>query len=230
MAGLADKTLGLITREVTVSQDEGLREGTTAQGISSIKPAIAGGVVAAEYVVRAAPDGHTLLCNSSQYVVGVSLYKDPGYDAFRDFAPIINAGTSPNIIFVHPTTQANNLKELIALARASGIEPILATEVTGRPPFRTWSESFANLVGTALGRRAYRDGVNDHVATMNRWLVDTAAREGLLLLDFQAVLAEPSGRRHKPFSQPDGSHTTTAGYAALTAYAVPLLDQHFREH
>ena len=120
--------------------------------------------------------------------------------------------------------------ELIALARASGIEPILATEVTGRPPFRTWSESFANLVGTALGRRAYRDGVNDHVATMNRWLVDTAAREGLLLLDFQAALAEPSGRRHKPFSQPDGSHTTTAGYAALTAYAVPLLDQHFREH
>jgi len=46
-AGIADKTLGLITREVTVSQDEGLREGTTAQGISSIKPALPGGVVSA---------------------------------------------------------------------------------------------------------------------------------------------------------------------------------------
>jgi acetyl-CoA C-acetyltransferase len=47
MAGIADKALGLVTREVTVSQDEGLREGTTAQGISSIKPAIPGGVVSA---------------------------------------------------------------------------------------------------------------------------------------------------------------------------------------
>jgi acetyl-CoA C-acetyltransferase len=46
-AGIADKTLGLITREVTVSKDEGLREGTTAQGISSIKPAIPGGVISA---------------------------------------------------------------------------------------------------------------------------------------------------------------------------------------
>lgn len=46
-AGIADKTLGLITREVTVSQDEGLREGTTAQGISSIKSAMPGGVVSA---------------------------------------------------------------------------------------------------------------------------------------------------------------------------------------
>ncbi|MEY4362947.1 MAG: hypothetical protein RLZZ24_299, partial [Pseudomonadota bacterium] len=46
-AGIADKKLGLITREVTVSKDEGTREGTTAQGISGIKPAIAGGVISA---------------------------------------------------------------------------------------------------------------------------------------------------------------------------------------
>jgi acetyl-CoA C-acetyltransferase len=45
--GVADKTLGLITRTVTVSKDEGTREGTTKEGISGIKPAIPGGVVAA---------------------------------------------------------------------------------------------------------------------------------------------------------------------------------------
>jgi acetyl-CoA C-acetyltransferase len=46
-AGVADKTLGLITKKVTISADEGLREGTTKEGISGIKPAMPGGVISA---------------------------------------------------------------------------------------------------------------------------------------------------------------------------------------
>ncbi|GAA6140360.1 acetyl-CoA C-acyltransferase [Hydrogenophaga sp. 5NK40-0174] len=46
-AGIADKTLGLITKEVTVSKDEGLREGTTKEGIAGIRSAMPGGVVSA---------------------------------------------------------------------------------------------------------------------------------------------------------------------------------------
>jgi len=46
-AGVADKTLGLITRQLTVSQDEGLREGTTKEGISGIRSAMPGGLVSA---------------------------------------------------------------------------------------------------------------------------------------------------------------------------------------
>ena len=46
-AGVYDKTMGLISKQVTVSRDEGLREGTTVEGISSIKPAMPGGVVSA---------------------------------------------------------------------------------------------------------------------------------------------------------------------------------------
>jgi acetyl-CoA C-acetyltransferase len=46
-AGVADAVMGLITKEVTVSKDEGLREGTTKEGISSIKPALPGGVITA---------------------------------------------------------------------------------------------------------------------------------------------------------------------------------------
>ena len=46
-AGMVDKILGMTTREVTVSADEGLREGTTKEGISGIKPAILGGVISA---------------------------------------------------------------------------------------------------------------------------------------------------------------------------------------
>jgi acetyl-CoA C-acetyltransferase len=45
--GVADKTLGLITKEVTVSQDEGIREGTTKEGIAGIRPALPGGLISA---------------------------------------------------------------------------------------------------------------------------------------------------------------------------------------
>ncbi|WCM95100.1 acetyl-CoA C-acyltransferase [Acidovorax sp. NCPPB 2350] len=46
-AGVADKALGLITKQLTVSRDEGTREGTTKEGIGGIKPALPGGVIAA---------------------------------------------------------------------------------------------------------------------------------------------------------------------------------------
>ncbi|MCB2027413.1 MAG: acetyl-CoA C-acyltransferase, partial [Rhodoferax sp.] len=46
-AGVADKVMGLMTKQVTVSRDEGIREGTTKEGISGIKPAIPGGLIAA---------------------------------------------------------------------------------------------------------------------------------------------------------------------------------------
>ena len=63
------------------------------------------------------PGRYTLLCNSSQYVAAPSLYKKPGYDPFTDFAPIINAGVSPNLIFAHPSFDAKDLQELIAIGR-----------------------------------------------------------------------------------------------------------------
>jgi acetyl-CoA C-acetyltransferase len=47
MAGVADATFGLITKQVTVGKDEGLRPGTTKEGISGIKPALPGGVITA---------------------------------------------------------------------------------------------------------------------------------------------------------------------------------------
>ena len=82
----------------------------------------AGGTLATRIAVSATPDGHTLLCNSSQYAAAYSLYKDPGYNAFKDFAPIINAGTSPNIIFVNPAIPAKNLTELLALGKKQKLQ------------------------------------------------------------------------------------------------------------
>ncbi len=95
----------------------------------------AGGTIATRLAAQGAPDGYTLLCNSSQYVVAPSLYKTPGYDPFKDFEPIINAGSTPNVIFAHPGVAAKNLQELIALGRKQKIS--YGSAGTGSTPHLT---------------------------------------------------------------------------------------------
>lgn len=116
---------------------------------------------------------------------------------------------------------------LIARARERGIEPILATEVTIRPPAPTLLQRFAAVAGALRGKQSYQDRINIEVRALNDWLVDTATRERLLLLHFQSVLSEPGGQRHARFALPDGSHISVAGYAAITTYTRPILEEHF---
>jgi lysophospholipase L1-like esterase len=119
--------------------------------------------------------------------------------------------------------------EMIKRARAAGIEPILATEVTARPRNATVLDSVMTFVGDMAGKTSYQDQINRDVLAVNQWIVDIGAREGLTVLPFQSLLAEESGRRRRAFAQPDGSHITTAGYEQLSAYATPILEEHLRE-
>lgn len=115
--------------------------------------------------------------------------------------------------------------QMIAAARARGIEPILATEVTARPGNGSFMDTVASFIGTLRGKPSYQDQINTHVLANNQWLIELGAREGILVLQLQSVLAEPGGRRRKQFAQPDGSHITASGYDMLTAYATPILEE-----
>ena len=78
----------------------------------------AGGVIATEHVAKATPDGHTLLMGTiGGIAVAMSLIPNRGYDTLRDFAPITQAVTVTNLLVVHPTVPAKNVKELLAIAR-----------------------------------------------------------------------------------------------------------------
>ncbi len=78
-----------------------------------------GGNIAAEVVAHAAPDGYTLLMgNNSILATNAALYKKLGYDAEKDFAPIILIGSQPNILVVNPNVPATSVADLIALAKA----------------------------------------------------------------------------------------------------------------
>ena len=79
----------------------------------------AGGVIATEQVAKAAPDGYTLLMGTiGGITVAMSLIPNRGYDTLRDFAPITQAVTVTNLLVVHPTVPAKNVKELLPIARA----------------------------------------------------------------------------------------------------------------
>src|SRR5256712_6301943 len=76
----------------------------------------AGGNLGAEFAVKSAPDGYTLLLVAGSYKVNPSLYK-LSFDPVNDITPVIQLSQGPFVVAVHPSVPANNLKELIELAR-----------------------------------------------------------------------------------------------------------------
>jgi tripartite-type tricarboxylate transporter receptor subunit TctC len=82
------------------------------------RPGAAGNIGMAQSA-RAAPDGYTLLLASSAYVINPSLYPNAGFDPVKDFAPITLAVTSPNILVAHPSFAGKDLREFLAIVRAS---------------------------------------------------------------------------------------------------------------
>jgi tripartite-type tricarboxylate transporter receptor subunit TctC len=78
----------------------------------------ASGNIGAEAVIRATPDGHTILYGTSSLAVVPALYKKLPFDAERDLAPVSETVSIPLILVVHPALPARSVKELVALGRA----------------------------------------------------------------------------------------------------------------
>ena len=78
----------------------------------------AGGNIAAEAVTKAAPDGNTLLMSFTSHAINASLYPSLPFDPEADFTPLTMVSTSPAMLVAHPSLPANNIRELIALAKA----------------------------------------------------------------------------------------------------------------
>jgi tripartite-type tricarboxylate transporter receptor subunit TctC len=94
----------------------------------------AGGNIGIGLVAHVQADGYTLLITSSAYVVNPGLYAKIPYDPYKDFAPIAELGTSPNVILVDPKLGVNSIADLVARAKANPNELNYASPGIGTTP------------------------------------------------------------------------------------------------
>jgi tripartite-type tricarboxylate transporter receptor subunit TctC len=78
----------------------------------------ASAMIGTELVVRAAPDGYTLVVTDTSLTVNPSLYRKMPYDTVKDLAPVILAASAPVILVSHPSLPVKSVQELVALARS----------------------------------------------------------------------------------------------------------------
>ena len=92
----------------------------------------AGGNIGADVVAKAAPDGYTILMGAvSTHAINVWLYSKLPYDPIRDFATVTLVTSVPNVLIVHPSVPAQNVRQLIALAKARPGQLNFASGSTG---------------------------------------------------------------------------------------------------
>ncbi len=93
----------------------------------------AGGMVGADSVAKAAPDGHTLLLMETSSVLHKWLHSNVPFDVVADFTPIARVATSPLLLFANPAFAPSNARELIALAKAEPGKLSAGTPGVGTP-------------------------------------------------------------------------------------------------
>jgi tripartite-type tricarboxylate transporter receptor subunit TctC len=93
----------------------------------------AGGNLGIGAAARAAPDGYTLLAAGGNFVINPSLYAKIPYDPERDFEAVSLMCSSPHVLAVHPSVAAGDVKEFIALAKASPGKLSYASAGRGTP-------------------------------------------------------------------------------------------------
>jgi len=119
------------------------------------KPGASGNIGNAA-VARAKPDGYTLLVSYSGYHVGnPHLFKQSGWDPIKDFAPVAMMTRAPQVIAVSPKLPVNNLKELIAYAKANPGKLNYASSGNGSIQHIA-GELFKQLTGTFITHIPYR--------------------------------------------------------------------------
>ena len=116
----------------------------------------ANGIIATEFVAKADGDGYTLMmANVGSHGINPSLYKKVSYDPLRDFTPISQVGSSPNVLVVHPSLKVRSLAELVAYGKANPGKLTYGSNGTGSSQHMAGA-LFASAFGIEMTHIPYR--------------------------------------------------------------------------
>jgi tripartite-type tricarboxylate transporter receptor subunit TctC len=126
----------------------------------------AGGVIAADYVAKSAPDGYTLFMTSTgPQTISPSLMAKIPYDPIKDFAPISNVQSNALVLLVNPSLPVKNVKELIALAKREPGKLNFGSAGIGGTTHLS-AEMFKSMAGIDLVHVPFRGGAPATTAAM----------------------------------------------------------------
>jgi tripartite-type tricarboxylate transporter receptor subunit TctC len=117
----------------------------------------ASGILGAEIVAKAPPDGYTLLIANVSLIVNPYLYARMPYDPLVDFAPITMVNTAPQQLVVHPSVPARTVAELIAYAKTRPGQLNYGSGGIGSTPFLA-GELFKSITGIDVVHVPYKGG------------------------------------------------------------------------
>lgn len=115
----------------------------------------ADGTIGTELIARSPADGYNLVLVVAAHVINPSLKAKMPFDTLKDFTPITMVAASPWVVVVSPVVPANNIKELIALAKA---QPGKLAFGSSDPSSRLAGEQFKSLAGVDLQHVPYKGG------------------------------------------------------------------------
>lgn len=115
----------------------------------------AGGVVGSTTVAKSEPDGYTMMIVSIGHAVNPSLYPKLSYDPIKDFEPVSLVGIVPNVLVVNPSVNANNVSELISLAKAQPGKMTFASAGSGTT-IHLAGELFASMANVDILHVPYK--------------------------------------------------------------------------
>jgi tripartite-type tricarboxylate transporter receptor subunit TctC len=137
----------------------------------------AGGNIAAEAVVRAAPDGYTLLLVTTSNMINATLYPKLNYNFIRDIAPVASIGRGPLVMEVNPSFPAHTVPEFIAYAKANPGKINVGSGGNGTSPHVS-GELFKMMAGLDMVHVPYRgisQALTDLIGGQVQLMFDTTA-------------------------------------------------------
>ena len=182
----------------------------------------AGGMIGIEMTAKAPPDGYTLMIMSASFAASAATNK-PAFDPINSIAPVVEIGSSPLVLIMHPSVPAGSMKDLLALARAKPMQVLYGSSGPGGVPHLA-TELMASQARVKLVHVGYKGvvpaltdllGGQIHFTFANYSIVEGHMKSGRL-----RALSITGAQRHKLLPNVPTISETLPGFEVELWYGV----------